>query len=69
MGHPIFGAGARVFKSCGEGGGLLGFAEEDAGGAFLLFQGWFEGDGIGDIWDVGAAGLLAGFQGYAAPAF
>jgi hypothetical protein len=53
----------------GEGGGLFGLAEEDAGGAFLLFEGGLEGGGIGDLGDVGAAGLLGGFEGDATPAF
>ncbi len=55
-------------KSGGEGGGLFGFAEEDAGGRCFLFEGWLEGEGVGDFGDVGAAGLLGGFEGDAAPA-
>ncbi len=34
-----------------------------------MFEGLFEGDGVGDLGDVGAAGLLGGFEGDAAPAF
>jgi hypothetical protein len=48
---------------------LFGFAEEDAGGGFFLFEGLLEGGGIGDLGDGGAAGLLGGFEGDAAPAF
>ena len=48
---------------------LFGFAEQDAGGALFLFEGGFEGDGVGDLGDGGAAGLLGGFEGDAAPAF
>ena len=48
---------------------MFGFAEEDAGGEFSLFEGRLEGDGVGDFGDVGAAGLLGGFEGDAAPAF
>ena len=52
-----------------DGGGLFGFAEEDAGRALLLFQGLLERGWVGDLGDGGAAGLLGGFEGYAAPAF
>ena len=52
----------------GEGGGLFGFAEEDSGGGVFRFEGLLEGDGVGDLGDVGAAGLLGGFEGDAAPA-
>ena len=48
---------------------MFGLAEEDADGRFFLFEGGFEGDGVGDLGDVGAAGLLAGFEGDTAPAF
>ena len=34
-----------------------------------MFEGWFQGDGVGDVGDVGAAGLFCGFEGDAAPAF
>ena len=58
-----------VLQRCREGEGLLGFGEEDAGGAIFLIEGEFEGGGVGDLGDVGAAGLLCGFEGDAAPAF
>ncbi len=58
----------RGLQGFGEGGGLFGFAEEDAGWGFFLFERWFEGCGVGDLGDVGAAGLLGGFEGDAAPA-
>ena len=51
-----------------EWGLLLGFAEEDAGGSGLAFEGELKGGRGGDLWDVGAAGLLGGFEGDAAPA-
>ena len=55
---------------CGsEGGGLFGFAEEDTCRGVFLFEGLLEGDGVGDLGDVGAARLLGGFEGYTAPAF
>ncbi len=38
-------------------------------GEVSLFEGWLEGCGVGDFGDVGAAGLFAGFEGDAAPAF
>lgn len=60
--------GLCVEEGGGDGGGLLGFAEENAGGALFLFEGLFEGDGVGDLGDGGAAGLLGGFKGNAAPA-
>ena len=47
---------------------MLGFAEEDAGGAGFAVEGGFELDGVGDLGDVGAAGLLGSFEGDAAPA-
>ena len=47
---------------------MLGFAEEDAGGAGFAVEGGFELDGVGDLGDVGAAGLLGGFEGDATPA-
>ena len=56
-------------ECCGQGEGLLGFAEEDAGGGGFFGEGLLEGDGVGDVGDVGAAGLLGGFEGDAAPAF
>jgi len=59
----------RSFEGGGEGGGLFGFAEEDAGRALLFFEGDFELGGVGDLGDGGATGLLGGFEGYAAPAF
>ena len=58
-----------VLEGRGEGGGLFGFAEEDEGGALLLFEGLLQGEGVGDLGDRGAARLLGGFEGYAAPAF
>ena len=48
---------------------MFGFGEEDAGGAFFLFQGLLEWCGVGDLGDGGAAGLLGGFAGDATPAF
>ena len=33
-----------------------------------MFEGLLERDGVGDLGDGGAAGLLGGFEGYAAPA-
>ncbi len=53
----------------GEGGGLFGLGEKDEGGAGLLFEGEFEGDGVVDVGDVGAAGLFCCFESDAAPAF
>jgi len=48
---------------------LLGFAQEDAGGGFFFGESLLECERVGDLGDVGAAGLLAGFEDYAAPAF
>ena len=59
----------RDFQGGGKGGGLLGFAEQDARGGVFLFEGWLQGGGVGDFRDIGAAGLLGGFQSDAAPAF
>ena len=64
-----FVADVCVFEGGGEGGGLFGLAQEDSGRGFLLFEGGFELSGVGDFGDVGAAGLLGGFEGDAAPAF
>ena len=47
---------------------MFGFAEEDAGGGFFLFESLLEGDGVGDVGNVGAAGLLGGFKSDATPA-
>jgi hypothetical protein len=58
----------RVFEGLGEGGGLFGFTEQDAGGGLFLLEGLLESDGIGDLGDIGAAGLLRGFESDAAPA-
>ena len=79
MGHPVGWAWSKdfliacarlgAFEGVGEGEALFGFAEEDAGGGGFVFQGWLEGGGVGDLGDGGAAGLLAGFEGDAAPAF
>ncbi len=69
MGHPVVWHGVGVCKGAGEGGGLFGFGEEDAGGGFFLFEGGFQGDRVGDLGDVGAAGLFAGFECDASPAF
>ncbi len=52
-----------------EGEGLLGFAEEDAEGGLLLLESQLERSWVGDLGDGGAAGLLGGFVGDAAPAF
>ena len=53
----------------GEGALLLGFAEEDAGFGGFGFEGELELGGVGDLGNGGAAGLLGGFVGDAAPAF
>lgn len=48
--------------------GLLGFAEKDADGGVFTGEGGGEWGGVGDFWDVGAAGLLGGFESDATPA-
>jgi hypothetical protein len=74
VGDGVGGAGegcflkGRGFEGGGEGEGLLGLGEKDAGGGFFLVEGGFEGGGVGDFGDIGAAGLLGGFVGDAAPA-
>src|SRR5206468_3517795 len=60
----------RVGAQCpGERDGLLGFAEEDAERCRFGGEGGGELRRAGDLGDVAAAGLLGGFEGYAAPAF
>ena len=59
----------RDFQGGGKGGGLLGFAEQNARGGVFLFEGWFQGGRVGDFRDIGAAGLLGGFQSDATPSF
>jgi len=61
--------GAKIHQSSGEGEGLLGFAEEDAEGCGLAGECGGERGGVEDFGDVGAAGLLGGLEGDAAPAF
>jgi hypothetical protein len=48
---------------------LFGLAQEDAGRGFFLFEGLLEWERVGDVGNVGAAGLLGGFEGDATPAF
>ncbi len=57
------------FEGGGEGGGLLGFAEEDAGGRVSCSRAGLRAVGSAISGMVGAAGLLGGFEGDAAPAF
>src|ERR1035437_8927368 len=61
--------GLKSSEGGGEGEGLLGFAEEDARGGGFAGQGGGEWGGVENIGDVGAAGLLGGFEGDATPAF
>ena len=53
----------------GQGEGLFGFAEQDAEGRGFGGDGGGERRGIGDFGDVGAAGLLGGFERDTSPAF
>ncbi len=57
-----------MLQGRGERGALFGLAEENAGRRFFLLKSLLKGDGVGDLGDVGAAGLLGGFEGDAAPA-
>lgn len=68
-GFCFLGRGFRSGQRGGEGCGLFGFTEEDAGGAFFLLEGGLEWSGVGYFGDIGAAGLFRGLEGYAAPAF
>jgi len=52
-----------------EGGGLIEFAKEDAGGGGLGGEDGFEGGGVSDLRDGGSARLFRGFKGDATPAF
>ena len=68
--RPLTVVRCALFLQCGgEGEGLLGFAEEDARGRRFAAECGGELGGVENIGDVGAAGLLGGFEGDATPAF
>jgi hypothetical protein len=58
MGHAIVCGWLRDCQGGGEGGGLFGFAKQDAGWGGFLFEDGLESDGVGDVGDVCAAGLF-----------
>lgn len=51
----------------GEGEGLFGFAEKDAGAGEFVADSVGEWDGVQDLRDIGAAGLLGGLERNATP--
>src|SRR5215469_10008554 len=59
----------RFGERGGDGGGLFGFGEKDAGWAVFVFESGLEVRWVFDGWDRGATGLLGGLKGDAAPAF